>query len=150
MALVRYNPFRGFDALSKRMSDVLGDFGSDPFTEDYGFDKPTFYPSVDVKEDDKSYFIKAELPGLNKEDVKVTVNDDNVLQIRGEKKKEQKDKGENYIRMERGYGEFTRSFALPDNVKDDKIKAIYNDGVLEITLEKVEPSKPKEKEVKID
>ncbi|ROL58096.1 Hsp20/alpha crystallin family protein [Bacteroidetes/Chlorobi group bacterium ChocPot_Mid] len=150
MALVKYNPFRGFDALAKRMNDFISDFEQDSFFRDLNFGSSRFLPVTDIKEDEKHIYITAEIPGISKENIKVTINDDNILQIRGEKKHEEKKENESYIRMERVFGEFTRSFVLPDNVKEDKIKAKFENGVLNITLEKVEPSKPKEIEVSIN
>jgi HSP20 family protein len=149
MALVKYNPFRGFDSLAKRMNDFMGDFENDSLFRDTMYGSRSFVPQVDIKEDDKHIYLAAEIPGLKKEDIKVTINDDNILQIRGEKKYEDKKENESYVRMERSFGEFTRSFMLPDNVKDDKIKAKFDNGVLNITLEKTEPSKPKEVEISI-
>jgi len=150
MTLVKYNPFRGFDSLAKRMNDFISDFEKDSAFRDFGFGSSRFLPVTDIREDDKYIYISAEIPGIGKENIKVTINDDNVLQIRGEKKFEDKKENESYIRMERVFGEFTRSFILPDNVKDDQIKAKFENGVLNITLEKVEPSKPKEIEVSIN
>ncbi len=148
MALVRFDPFRGFESITKGMSDFLSEFEKG-FNIEFG----DFSPRVDISEDDKNYYITAELPGLTKEDVKVSINDDNYLIIKGEKKREfkteEKDEDRNYIRVERNYGMFTRSFLLPDNLKNDSINAKFENGVLSITLEKVEPAKPKEVEIKI-
>ena len=148
MTLVKYNPFRGFDSLARRMNNFMGEFERDSFLRD--FNTAGFLPKTDIKEDEKHIYLKAEIPGLSKEDVKVTINDENVLQIRGEKKYEEKKDGESYVRMERSFGEFTRSFLLPDNVKEDEIKAKFENGVLEIALQKLEPAKPKEIEVSIN
>lgn len=150
MTLVKYNPFRGFDTLAKRMNDLMSDFEKDSFFRDINFGSRSFLPVTDIKEDEKNIYITAEIPGIDKENIKVTINEDNVLQIRGEKKHEEKKESESYIRMERVFGEFSRSFILPDNVKEDSIKAKFENGVLNITLEKVEPSKPKEIEVSIN
>lgn len=150
MTLVKYNPFRGFDTLAKRMNDFIGEFERDSFFRTGNLGNRAFLPAVDIKEDDKNIYLKAEIPGIRKEDIKVTINDENMLMIRGEKKLEEKQENETYIRLERNFGEFTRSFILPDNVKDDEIKAKFENGVLEICLEKIEPSKPKEIEVSIN
>jgi HSP20 family protein len=90
-----------------------------------------------------------ELPGVNKDEVKITL-ESNILTIRGEKKQEKETKKENYHRIERSYGSFERSFTLPTSVKSDKIDAAYNNGVLQITLPKVEEAKPKQIEVKVN
>ena len=105
-------------------------------------------PRVDVMEHGDAYMIKVELPGVNKNDVKITLQE-NVLTIRGEKKQEEEEKETNYHRVERSYGSFERSFTLPTGVKSDQIDASYKDGVLTITLPKVEEAKPKEIEVKV-
>jgi len=104
-------------------------------------------PSVDIAEGKDIYTVKVELPGIDKKDVKVTVQD-NVLMIQGEKKQEIESKDENYHRVERSFGSFARSFRLPSLVKADKIDATYKDGVLTITLPKSEEAKAKEIEVK--
>lgn len=148
MNLIKYNPFKEFDSLAKRMSGLLNGFDDSDFFDGFGLNRNVF-PAVDIREDDKYYYLNAEIPGIKKDDIKITMNEDNVLQIRGEKKYENKDKKENWIRVERGFGEFSRSFALPENVKQDNIKAEYKDGILELVIEKKEPSKPKEIEVKI-
>jgi len=149
MALVKYNPFRGFESIIKRMNDLMADFDRDTFFDNSLLGTRTFLPAVDIKEDEKFIYINAEMPGMKKDDIKVTINDDNVLQIKGVKKYEEKKEDETYIRMERSFGEFVRSFALPENVKEDSIKAKYEDGILTISLEKTEPSKPKEIEIKV-
>lgn len=105
-------------------------------------------PAADIMEDDNRYTIKAELPGIKKEEVKITINN-NILTLKGERKHEKETKGKYTHRTERFYGDFTRSFSLPNEVETEKISADYKDGVLEISLPKSERSKPKEIEVKI-
>jgi HSP20 family protein len=107
-----------------------------------------FYPMVDILEENDKYLIKAELPGVNQKDVKVTVTD-NVLTIEGERKNEYEDRKEGIHRIERSYGAFRRSFRLNGDVATEKITAKSKDGVLEITIPKSEKAKPKEIEVKI-
>ncbi len=104
-------------------------------------------PSVDIAEGKDEFTVKVELPGIDKKDVKVTVQD-NVLMIQGEKKQESETKEKNYHRVERSFGSFARSFRLPSLVKADKIEAQYKDGILSITLPKSEEAKAKEIEVK--
>jgi HSP20 family protein len=106
-------------------------------------------PRVNISEDKDNFYVHAELPGLSHEDVKVTFSE-GVLTIRGEKKKEEKSEDRNYHRIERRYGEFVRQFNLPENVKHDAIKADFRNGVLEITVPKTEPQKPKEHEIPIN
>lgn len=149
MALVKYDPFRGFESLSRRMNSFLNNFGNETSVNTF-----SFRPSVDISEDAKGIYIHAELPGLKKEDVTISVNDDNILTIKGSKNKEERseDKKEGYtfIRTERGFGEFQRSFLLPDNINPDTIKANYKDGLLDLTIEKTELVKPKEIEIGIE
>jgi HSP20 family protein len=105
-------------------------------------------PSVDVSETEGEYQIKAEIPDVKKEDVKVTV-EDGVLTIQGERKQEKEEKGKKYHRVECSYGSFVRSFTLPDLVDEGKVKAEFKDGVLNLKLPKSEKAKPKSIEVKI-
>ena len=120
------------------------------FFEDANASQPpsAYVPRVDISEDTNNIYVHAELPGMSKDDVKVTVADD-ILTIRGEKKHEEKTEDKNYFRIERRFGEFARQFTLPDNVKGDEVHANFNNGVLEITIPKSEPVKPTEREVPI-
>jgi HSP20 family protein len=106
-------------------------------------------PSVDIFEEGDNVVVKAELPGIKKEDVDVSMTD-NVISISGEKKKEEKVERKNYYREERSYGSFTRSFRLPAEVQTDKAKASFKEGVLEIRIPKTEEAKKKEKKVTIE
>jgi HSP20 family protein len=108
----------------------------------------TWSPAADIAERENDYVVKVELPGVNKEDVRITLEDD-TLTIRGEKKQEKETKDAGYRRLERSYGSFERSFALPTSVKVDNIDAAYKEGVLTITLPKAEDAKPKQIEVKV-
>jgi HSP20 family protein len=105
-------------------------------------------PAVDVSETDGEYQIKAEIPDVKKEDVKVTL-EDGVLTIQGQRKQEKEDKGTKYHRVERAYGSFVRSFTLPDLVDEQKVNAEFKDGVLNLQLPKSEKSKPKAIEVTV-
>ncbi len=105
-------------------------------------------PVVDITEDGKEYVIKAELPEIKKEDVKVTVQD-GVLSITGERKFEKEEKGKKYHRVERAYGSFQRTFTLPDEADGAKVNAEFKDGVLTVRLPKTEKAKPKTVEVKV-
>ncbi len=105
-------------------------------------------PLVDVTEDDKEYVIKAELPEIKKDDVKVTVVD-GVLSISGERKFEKEEKDKKYHRVERSYGSFVRSFAFPDDADPARVNAEFKDGVLLVHLVKSEKSQPKTIEVKV-
>ncbi len=106
-------------------------------------------PSVDIFEEGDNVVVKAELPGIKKEDIDVSMTD-NVISISGEKKREEKVERKNYYREERSYGSFTRSFRLPAEVQTDKAKASFKEGVLEIRIPKTEEAKKREKKVSID
>lgn len=106
-------------------------------------------PAVDIFEDDGNVMVKAEMPGMTREELDVKIAG-NVLTISGEKKKEEKVEKQNYYRMERSYGSFSRSFSLPSDVKTDRIKAQFRDGVLQITLPKTAEAMKKQKKVKIE
>ena len=108
-----------------------------------------FDPVIDVKENEKNFVIHAELPGLNKDDFKLTV-EDNSLTLEGEKKVEKEEKSENAYRSDRSYGAFKRVFRLTDSVDSKKIAADYTNGILSITVPKTEKAKPKQIEVKIN
>ena len=105
-------------------------------------------PLVDISEDDKEYIIKAEIPEIKKEDIKLHVNDD-VLTITGERKYEKEEKNKKYHRVERSYGSFMRSFSLPEDADGTKVAAEYKDGLLKVHLPKSEKAKPKAIEVKV-
>lgn len=148
MAIMRFDPRRSFEQVAKRMNDFISEFD-----KGVSFEFGSFAPRVDISEDEKYFFVQAELPGMRKEDVKLTISDDNLLIIKGEKKREEtaenNTEGKSFIRVERNYGTFTRTFMLPDNVRKDSINARFENGILDITLEKIEPEKPKEMEVEI-
>jgi HSP20 family protein len=105
-------------------------------------------PSVDIIEDDKEWLVKADLPEVKKEDVKVTV-ENGVLTITGERKLEKEEKNKKYHRIERSYGNFLRSFTLPDGADSSNVDAEFKDGVLKVRLLKSEKAKPKAVEVKV-
>lgn len=104
-------------------------------------------PCIDVAETGEEIVVTAELPGIKQEEVDITIADD-TLTIKGKKKEEQEVRKENYHRIERSYGSFQRSISLPTSVQADKAKASYKDGVLYVTIPKVEEAKPKQ--IKID
>ena len=145
MSIIKVDPFRGFDTMMRRVNDVFDDVQRGGIRFEVG----DFSPRVDIADDEKSLTIHAELPGINKDNVKITVNEDNVLTIRGEIKREVKHEEQNYMRLERSYGSFTRSFALPDTVDSENVSASFKDGVLTVSMSKREPAKPKELEVTI-
>lgn len=110
-----------------------------------------YNPRLDITEDDKNLYFNVELPGMAKEDVKISVkNDERLLVLKGEKKRPELGEEKKALRSERIYGCFERSFELPDNVNFDSISAKYENGVLELTLPKIEPPQPKEVEININ
>ena len=142
MAITRWRPFRDVVSVQDEMSRLFEDvFGQRPARVEWT--DGVWNPSVDVTEDKDSVVVKAEMPGLNKDDIKISVQD-SILTLKGEKKQEKEEKEIDYHRIERSYGSFCRSFQLPTTVRADKIKANYKDGVLSIILPKTEEVKPKE------
>jgi HSP20 family protein len=105
-------------------------------------------PLVDITEDEKEYVIKAELPEMKKEDVRLTVEHD-VLAISGERKFEKEEKGRKYHRVERAYGSFMRTFSLPEDADGSKVTADFKDGMLQVHLPKSEKAKPKAIQIKV-
>lgn len=144
MTLIKFNPFKEFETLSERMRSIFDDIPTA-----YNLDlTSSFYPRVDIAEDDQNVYVTAELPGVDKKDVKVSLQD-NVLTIKGEKKSEVKDENKNYYRIERTYGSFYRSFQLPAEVDPDKVKAKFENGMLMIEAAKKEPTPRNEKLIEI-
>jgi len=146
-SLVRWRPFWEFDSLRRQINrEVDSFFGATPFMSlesDWEAGPP-----VDVYEDDQKLLFKVEVPGIEEKDVKVEI-ENNVLTVRGERKFEKDVKKENFRRMERYYGTFSRSFTLPSTVDPEKIEANYNHGVLAIQLPKRAEAKAKQIKVNV-
>ena len=144
MAIVKSDPFSEMDDMFDRYTKAVGwpRRGSQELmaTGDWA-------PRVDISETDNEFIIKAEIPEVSKEDLKVTV-DNNVLTIRGERKQEKEEKDKKFHRVERYYGTFARSFTLPENVEQAKIEASFKDGMLNLRLPKTGEVRAKEIEVK--
>ncbi len=113
------------------------------------FEAEEIAPSVDIFEDNGDVVVKAELPGIKKEDIEVNFTD-HMITISGEKKKEEKTEDKNYYRVERSYGSFTRSFEIPSEVQTDKAKAHFENGVLEVRVPKTEEARRKSQKVQIE
>lgn len=148
MNLAKWEPFRELEEMSNRLNRF---FGRPPATTDAAhvpLSSPDWAPSVDISETDRDYVIKAEIPEVKKEDVRVTL-EDGVLTIQGERKQEKEDKGKRYHRIERSYGSFVRSFELPSTIDEDRVKADFKEGMLTLTLPKSEKAKPKALDIKI-
>jgi HSP20 family protein len=147
MAIVRWNPVRDLLGLQEEMNMLFGDFfNTTRRGDEVGMMR--WAPRVDIMEENNHYELTADLPGLKKEDIKVEIHD-NVLTLRGEKKMEEEKKDKNYRLNERYYGEFIRTFTLPENVEKNGIEAEFKDGVLVLTIPKAEKAKPKQIEVKV-
>jgi len=147
MALIRWDPFREMSSLQERMNRLLADYRTrSPFGEEE-MAQGAWIPAVDIYETKESIVLNVELPGVTKEDISLEVKD-STLTIKGEKKLEKNVKEENFHRMERTYGSFTRAFTLPSTVQQDKVKAKFRDGILEIMLPKAEEARPKQ--IKVD
>ena len=146
MELVPWRPFGEVSSFRGEM-DKLWDqfFGQRPFA---GRLTEEWCPSVDISETEDKLLIKAELPGLEAKDVNVSMSG-NLLTIKGEKKKEKEEKDEHHHCMERYSGSFQRYFRIPVNVKTDKVEAVFDKGVLKVTLPKVEEARKKEIEIKV-
>ena len=142
MAIIRWTPIRSMMSFRDEMDRLLDDFYGRlaPSGESYEGD---WLPAMDVKETDNEIVASIELPGLSKDDIKVSVKND-VLSVCGEKKQEKTVDKENIHRVERKYGYFKRSIVLPVEVDSGKVKASFKDGVLKVTLPRVESKKPKE------
>ncbi|MCX7994513.1 MAG: Hsp20/alpha crystallin family protein [candidate division WOR-3 bacterium] len=141
----RWDPFRELMSLREEMDRLFNTFFGRSVSEEL---EGVWVPVIDIEEDNENFIVSAELPGLKKEDVKISVRG-NLLTISGERKHEAETKNKTYHRVERMYGKFSRTITLPSDVDVNKIKAIYKDGVLHITLPKPETMKPKEIEVEI-
>jgi HSP20 family protein len=145
--LARWEPLQEMEEFQNRLSTLFGR----PQRRGNGREEitlPEWTPLADITEDEKEYLIKAELPEMKKEDVKVTV-ENGVLTISGERKFEKEEKNKKYHRVERGYGTFMRSFTLPDDADANKIKAEFKNGLLKMHLPKSEHAKPKQIEVNV-
>ena len=148
-ALTRWDPFKEMDDLQKRLNSMFSLSASR--AADGSKETMTvaqWLPLVDITEDDKEYLIKAELPEVKKDEVKVSV-ESGVLTISGERQFEKEEKDKKYHRIERSYGSFTRSFSVPDDADDAKVSAEFKDGVLTVRLAKSEQARPKSIEVKV-
>ena len=148
MALVRWDPFRELEEVSARLNRMFARPASQTSDGKETMIVADWTPSVDISETEGEYEIKAEIPDVKKEDVKVMV-EDGVLTIQGERKHEKEEKGKKFHRIERSYGSFVRTFSLPDVIEEDKVKAEFKDGVLNLHLPKSEKAKPKAIEVKV-
>jgi HSP20 family protein len=144
MAIVRWlDPFRDLTSIQERMNQIFEDALSRTRGREEGLRTGMWTPAVDIYEKTDSVVVKAELPGVEKDQISVEVKD-GILTLRGERKFERDVKEESCHRIERAYGSFLRSFSLPVSVDQDKVSAKFKDGVLEVELPKKEKVKPKQ------
>ena len=143
--IVRYDPFRDLRNLQEEVNRVFSGTLARS-SDDEGLARGAWNPSVDIYENQGHLILEAELPGLNRSDVEASV-ENNILTLRGERKFEKRAEGDNYHRVERAYGTFTRSFTLPPTVQTENAVAEYNNGVLRITLAKREEVKARRIEI---
>ena len=155
MSLIRWTPARDLQTfpsdvmnMQREINRMFDSFFRGGAADDDAFITSDWIPAVDIAEHDNEYLVKLELPGVSKDDVKITMQN-NILSVRGEKKNEKDSKGSNYHRVERSYGAFQRTFALPSTVKADRIDASYSDGILTIVLPKAEEARAKQIDVKV-
>ena len=147
MSIVRWSPFRELEEIQSRLSrlfDERSTRGADEEARFFG----DWAPAVDIHETDQEYLIKADLPEVKKEDVKVELVD-GVLTLQGERKLEKEEKGKKFHKIERAYGKFVRRFAVPTEVDPTKVLAEFKDGVLNVRLPKSAEAKPRAIEVKV-
>ena len=142
MGVSRWDPFRDLSVLQERMNRLFEDAGRG-YRGDDAAATTTWSPAVDIFETETEIMVKAELPGIERKDIALNL-DNNVLTLKGERKFEKETRQENYHRIERSYGVFSRAFSIPAIVDEEKIRADYKDGILTIALPKKEQVKPKQ------
>ena len=143
MTLIKFEPMKEFETLHDRIQRYFDDLPALGFKY-----TDSFSPKIDISEGEKNINVVAEIPGVAKEDIKIVLQD-NILSIEGEKKKEEVKNDESFYRSERSYGSFKRCFTLPAEVDSDKVDAKFENGVLKITMPKLEVKQLKEKEISI-
>ena len=148
MSRTRWNPFKDGDDLESRLATLLANREATGSGRKEALTVAQWSPLVDITEDEKEYLIKAELPDIKKEDVRLTVEND-VLAISGERKFEKEEKGRRYHRIERAYGSFVRRFSLSEDADARNVTADFKDGVLQVHLPKSVKAKQKAVEIKI-
>ena len=143
MAITRWDPFRDLNILQERMNRVFEDAAGRGWKTDEPSATNSWSPAVDIYETESEIMVQAELPGVARKDIALQL-ENNVLTLKGERKFEKETSQENYHRIERSYGGFSRAFTIPSSVDDDKIRADYKDGILKIALPKKEQVKAKQ------
>ncbi len=145
MNIIKYDPFRELRSLQDDMNRLfMSNLAQGDDRE--GFMSGAWSPSVDIFENEDKLFLEAELPGMNRDDIELSI-ENNVVTLKGERKFEKKAEGDNYHRVERSYGSFTRSFSLPHTVTSEGVNAEFNNGVLRVSLPKREETKARKIEI---
>lgn len=148
MNLIKWDPLRELEGVSNSLNRIFGRAPARTESNNEMLTMADWAPSVDISETDAAYLVKAEIPGVRKEDVKVAIQD-GMLTLQGERRQEKEEKGKKFHRVERCYGSFMRSFRMPDDADEGKVKAEFKDGMLNITLAKSEKAKPKQVNVSV-
>ena len=143
MAVIKWDPFRDLNILQDRMNRLFEDTGRGIRRGEEPASTTIWSPAVDIYETEGEIVVQAELPGMDRKDISLNL-ENNVLTIRGDRQFKKETKEDNYHRIERSYGGFSRSFSIPTSVDEDRIRADYKDGVLRIALPKKEQAKPKQ------
>jgi HSP20 family protein len=146
--LATWNPFRELDEVQNRLSGFLGGFNR-LGAGNGGLKLAEWSPQVDITEDAKEYLVKADLPEMKKDEVKVTV-ENGILSISGERKSEKEEKNKKFHRIERSYGSFERTFTIPEDADAAKMKAEFKDGVLRVHVPKNPAAQPKKIDVRVE
>lgn len=141
MTLIKYSR-PSYDLMSRDFSDLMDEFFSDVVQSN----REGFSPRIDISETDQQYLINVELPGMKRDDIEVSL-DNGRLNISGERKFEEEEEGKTFHRVETRYGSFSRSFQLPDNIDEDSISAKYEDGLLNISVDKAQEEVKKKIEI---
>jgi HSP20 family protein len=152
MALIKWNPERELMDMEKEFSKMFNSlnrrFGFGDGGDGDGYQNAVWMPLTDIYENNDNFFLKVDLPGINKEDVKINFTD-GQLTISGERKQETESKEGKFHRVERSYGKYYRSFTLPKKIQEDKIDAEFKNGQLTVRIPKSEEAKPRELEIKV-
>ena len=146
MGIVRFDPFRELDRLQNEVNRLFEGYTQTPERGGQGQMGRLWSPAVDVAENQDEIVLRAELPGMRQEDIDIELTGD-TLTLRGERKFENEERKENFVRVERSYGRFQRSFTLGVPVRHDAVTASYKDGILEVHLPKSEETKPRKVQV---
>ncbi|HEX5412764.1 MAG TPA: Hsp20/alpha crystallin family protein [Terriglobia bacterium] len=148
MSIIRWEPFRDLVSTQDRFNQLFNETFSQALGEQQEVSPRGWVPPVDIYETGDSVVLKAELPGINPDDVEIRV-EGGTLYLKGERKFEKKVEEQNLRRVERSYGSFTRTFSIPKTVDSEKVNAEYNNGILTLTMSKREEAKPRSVKIKV-